>query len=85
MVHVECYADEDLLVNLGIDKKIIQHQEGKGNVLNHLRDSKGNSMGMIDEDPESNQPRELQNYELLQSLSSVSFLNTGTIKTNIYR
>ncbi len=73
MVYVECYADENLLVNIGVNKKLIQHQEGKGNVLNYLRDSQVNSIGMIDEDPNSHQPKELSNYKLIETLESVSF------------
>ncbi|GAB6286079.1 MAG: hypothetical protein STSR0009_22800 [Methanoregula sp.] len=55
MIVVECYADEHLLIALGIPKTNITHRKGKSRVIfwvNHL----GMGIGIVDKDPDSKPP-----------------------------
>ena len=61
MIAVECYADEKLVRILGVGKKDIRHEMCKGNVFNKLKKEAGGT-ALVDEDPDSAQPSELQNY-----------------------
>lgn len=65
MIVVECNADEKLVRSLSVRGKV-RHERGKGEVLKHLKRI-GAGIGVIDEDPESHQPRELQYYALRES------------------
>ena len=64
MIYVECDTDVALVKNLDIPKKEIIHAGNKGNVCNRLRKTK-NSIGLIDEDPQSGQPRYIKNLSLI--------------------
>ena len=55
MIFFECYADEVFLKVLGFSKKSIEHSFGRSRVCFKLSNAK-NSMGLIDEDP--NSPKE---------------------------
>lgn len=59
---VECNADESVLRALGLSKKQIRHERCKGEVINRLRKLPG-AIGVVDEDPASAQPRDLNNYQ----------------------
>jgi len=59
---VECYADETLLRALGMPRKQLRHERCKGEVVKRVRKF-GCATGLIDEDPASAQPRELDNYK----------------------
>jgi len=61
-VLVECNADEAVLRALGVAKKQLLHYGGKGNVINRLKELPG-ATGIVDEDPASAQPRDLNNYQ----------------------
>lgn len=61
-VLVECDADEVVLRALGVTKKQLLHYGGKGNVINRLKELPG-ATGIVDEDPASAQPRDLNNYQ----------------------
>jgi hypothetical protein len=61
-VAVECYPDEVLLRVLGVPKRQLLHEARKGEVLNWLKKTPG-GIGMVDEDPDSAQPRDLSNYQ----------------------
>ncbi|MGD2093403.1 MAG: hypothetical protein PVH77_00160 [Phycisphaerales bacterium] len=61
-VLVECDADEAVLRALGVTKKQLLHFGGKGNVINRLKKLPG-ATGIVDEDPASAQPRDLNNYQ----------------------
>ena len=61
-VLVECNADEVVLRALGVTKKQLLHFGGKGNVINRLKKLPGTT-GIVDEDPASAQPRDLNNYQ----------------------
>jgi hypothetical protein len=62
LIFVECNPDEFVIKNIMGDMEIeIKHGGGKGNVLKKLRDG-NQSIGIIDEDPHSAQPREMKKY-----------------------
>jgi len=66
MLYVECYPDEVLVRILGVSRREVGHEKGKGNITNRLRDAVS-GMGMVDEDPQGFQPRELRNYRREQA------------------
>ena len=72
-VLVECDADEAVLRDLGITKKQLLHFEGKGNVINRLKELPG-ATGIVDEDPASAQPRDLDNYKQVQAAEGLRLL-----------
>ncbi len=61
MIIVECNNDEFVLQAFGVGKKKIKHESCKGDVL---RKAGKNSpvLAFIDDDPDSEQPRELSKY-----------------------
>ncbi len=61
MILVECNNDQFVFQAFGVVKKTIKHESGKGNVL---RKAGKNSpvLAFIDDDPDSEQPRELSKY-----------------------
>ena len=61
MILMECSLDEFLVKTLGYQRKQIKHEGGKGKVLGILR-KKDWAIGIIDEDPDTNQPSEINNY-----------------------
>lgn len=56
MIHLECYNDQILVQAFGFVRTSITHSGDKGKVCNDLNDST-DSIGLIDEDPESAQPK----------------------------
>ena len=65
-IAVECYPDEAVLRALGVPRKRLLHEARKGEVFRWLRKTPG-SIGMVDEDPDSAQPRDLVNYQQVQA------------------
>jgi len=63
MILVECNNDEFILLALGVGKKNIKHESGKGDVLRKAR-KYSPVLSFIDDDPDSEQPRELSNYNV---------------------
>ena len=63
---VECYPDETLLRILGVPRKQLRHERCKGEVVKRVHKF-GNATGLIDEDPTSAQPRDLDNYKQVQT------------------
>ena len=59
---VECNADEAVLLSLGIPRKQLLHERGKGEVIKRVLKF-DSAIGLIDEDPSSAQPRDLNNYK----------------------
>ena len=55
LIIVECNPDEFLVRLLGFSQ--IKHGGGKGKVLEKVKENPG-AMGIIDEDPDSNQSKE---------------------------
>ena len=58
-VLVECNADEVVLRNLGVPKQQLFHFGGKDKLITRLRDLP-DAIGVIDEDPDSTQHRDLK-------------------------
>ncbi len=68
MILVECYADMALVRSLtGIPRREIDHEFGKGNICNRLRDLSG-CTGLVDEDPSAGQPSYLKEARVAQDL-----------------
>ncbi len=74
MIVVECNADQLLIESMGFQKKMIDHAGSKGNVVNRVK-KLPKAVGIIDEDPRSEQPSELRNYK-----TSKESEESGTIK-----
>lgn len=72
-VLVECYPDETLLRTLGVPRKQIGHERCKGEVVNRVLKSDC-ATGLIDEDPSSAQPRDLDNYKEVQAAEGLRLL-----------
>ena len=72
-VLVECNADEKLLRALGVSKKQLRHERCKGEVVKRVLKFDC-ATGLIDEDPASAQPRELDNYKQVQAAEGLRLL-----------
>ncbi len=72
-VLVECYADETLLRALGVPRKQLRHERCKGEVVKHVLKFDC-AIGLIDEDPASPQPRELDNYKEVRAAEGLRLL-----------
>jgi len=66
-VLVECNPDKLLVKKLGIPKKSIIHAGSKSEVCKRLEKRMTNSVGLIDEDPFSVQPRYIKKLEILEN------------------
>lgn len=73
MIVVECFADELLVKRMGFPHRSIHHAGCKGNVLNKVRKTPA-AVGIVDEDPRSDQPGELKKYKVLKKSESITFL-----------
>ena len=73
-VVVECDPDEVLMRKLGFGKKEIIHGGGKGEVLNLLLKDNSVTIGMVDEDPHSPDPKKVSEFNLLANKHGVKFL-----------
>ena len=62
-ISVECFADEKLVqLLLSKSEPNILHMSGKGNIFNYLhKNTTVSATGLVDEDPESTQPRRFRN------------------------
>jgi hypothetical protein len=72
-IAVECYPDEAVLCALGVSRKQLLHEARKGEVFNWLRKTPG-GLGMVDEDPDSDQPRDLVSYQQVQASEGLLLL-----------
>jgi hypothetical protein len=72
-IAVECYPDEVVLRGLGVPRKHVLHQARKGEVFNWLKRNAG-VVGMVDEDPDSDQPRDLVSYQQVQASEGLLLL-----------
>lgn len=70
MILVECYLDEYIVISLGFSKRTIKHCNGKGNVLKLLRSSIG-KIGLVDEDIESSQPKDINLYQEIEKTQNL--------------
>lgn len=73
MIATECYPDTYLLHLFGVRRKKIRHMGTKGDVVNFIRDNPG-SLGIIDEDPDSSQPKELNYYHIVSSFGDLTLM-----------
>lgn len=73
MIAVECYLDYYIVSELGVRHSDISHEAGKGGVLRSLRKGLAN-LGIIDEDPESYQPRDMANYVEITNIEGLKLL-----------
>ena len=72
-VLVECNADEAVLRALGVSKKQLRHERCKGEVVKRVRKFDC-ATGLIDEDPSSAQPRDLDNYKQVRAAEGLRLL-----------
>jgi hypothetical protein len=72
-VFVECYPDTSLLRALGVSKKQLRHERCKGEVVKRVRKF-DRATGLVDEDPTSAQPRDLDNYKQAQAAEELRLL-----------
>ncbi|UCD00169.1 MAG: hypothetical protein JSW66_09865 [Phycisphaerales bacterium] len=77
---VECYPDAALLHALGVRGKQLRHERCKGEVVKRVLKFDC-AIGLIDEDPSSAQPRDLDNYEELQAAEGLRLLARRDDKT----
>lgn len=82
MIFVECFADTTLVKSLGIKKKKIIHAHTKGNVCNRLKKSQI-SKGLVDEDPESNQPGYINNLKLILNEMNIKIYHDNINKNHL--
>jgi hypothetical protein len=71
---VECYPDTSLLRALGVSKKQLRHERCKGEVVKRVLKFES-AIGLIDEDPQSAQPRDLNNYKQVQAAEGLRLLS----------
>ncbi len=74
MIFVECYTDMLLVKGLGVSRKTIAHETGKGNVVNKVKNEKTKAIGIVDEDPGSPNPKDMSNYVEKASEASLKFM-----------
>jgi hypothetical protein len=72
-VLVECNADEAVLRALGVSKKQLRHERCKGEVVKRVLKFES-AIGLIDEDPQSAQPRDLDNYKEVKTAEGLRLL-----------
>ena len=72
-VFVECYPDAALLRALGVSKKQLRHERCKGEVVKRVHKFDC-ATGLVDEDPTSTQPRDLDNYKQIQTVEGLCLL-----------
>lgn len=74
IILVECYPDTSLLRALGVSKKQLRHERCKGEVVKRVLKF-DSAIGLIDEDPQSAQPRDLNNYKQVQAAEGLRLLS----------
>jgi hypothetical protein len=81
MIVVECNADELFIEKMGFGKKVIHHAGCKGEVLKKVRkQTKTKAVGIIDEDPNSEQPGELRKYKPTDEKGAIKLLEARNNK-----
>lgn len=71
-LHLECYADEALAMALGVSRKAIIHNPGKGSVAKQLA-KQSSVIGLVDEDPGSAEPTTLARFSEVEFKHGVRF------------
>ncbi|MBN2493792.1 MAG: hypothetical protein JXR96_04290 [Deltaproteobacteria bacterium] len=70
MIFVECYADTALVHFLGHESETIKHLGGKGRVVGNAWKYEG-TVGLVDQDPGSNQPRRMKEFSTKEKMGSL--------------
>lgn len=73
MIFVECNTDKIFIRGFGIPKRLIKHEGNKNRVVKRIGQNK-NAIGVIDEDPDSIQPKELGEYQIYKKESTIKLL-----------
>ena len=73
MIVVEGNADWLLVKTMGFAKKIIHQADCKGNVFKKVRIS-AKAVGIVDEDPHSEQPGELKQYGVIKKKGTLKLM-----------
>ncbi len=79
---VECKPDEKLVRVLGFTRIEVAHQANKGDVCNHLMKSEI-QLALIDEDPNSGQPKHLKNFDVQEEKFGVRKLRSDKLNKTI--
>lgn len=77
-LHLECDADEQVALSLGVTRRAISHQGGRGEVCNKLKKGK-DLLGMVDEDPQA------RPTEYMRTLPAQSFEHGVRVLTDTQR
>ncbi len=80
MLYVECYPDEVLARTLGVSRRDIRHEHGKGNIIRRLRNLSAGT-GLLDEDREGYQTAGLREYRLAEQHGKLILMKHATIAT----
>ncbi|UCD52675.1 MAG: hypothetical protein JSW27_08565 [Phycisphaerales bacterium] len=73
-VLVECYPDRALVLALGVPKRQLRHERCKGEVVKRVR-KLDDVTGIVDEDPASAQPHDLNNYDIAAEVEGLRLLS----------
>ena len=73
MIVVEGNADKLLIKTMGFAKKLIHRAGNKGNVFKKVRNF-SRAVGIVDEDPNSEQPGELRQYEVIKKKGTIKLM-----------
>lgn len=75
-VLVECYHDTALVRSLGVSRRQIGHENGKGNVMLSLAKWNGDAIGIIDADPgkQDSTPGEMVKYRVKQTQHGLTLM-----------
>ena len=71
MIIVECNTDKYYITNLGFPKRLIKHESCKGDVIRKIIKNSG-YIGIVDEDPDSNQPSEMNNFQQIERKNDIT-------------
>jgi hypothetical protein len=73
MIIVECYKDRQLMFRMGFIPDQVEHGYHKSGVLRRVGKSM-RAVGIIDEDPQANQPEYLKKYKENRVIGKISLL-----------
>ena len=73
MIVAEGKSDKLLVKTMGFSKKVIHRAGSKGNVFKKVRNLP-KAVGIVDEDPNSEQPGELEQYEVIKKADTIKLM-----------
>lgn len=83
---VECNTDKYLLTGilkkLRLSRKLIRHEANRPKVISALRKA-DNTIGVIDEDPNSIESRDMMNYQEIEKIGDIKILKGGNDKRKV--